>query len=1199
MHRNRHDMKLYSILRYCCIILIPLTVNAQMPVEFIQNRGQWDGPFEYRGNTLRGDVFLQKDGFTYLFGDSANRNKRDGMHHGWIKDSVKLRYHAYKVSFEGAATPVITGAKEQKTYYNYFLGNDSKKWQSNIHPYLNINYKGLYKGIDMVVSSEADNIVYDFMVQPGADAGQIRLRYEGTNGVSLTKSGDLIIKTSVGNMQELKPYAYQYINGKRKEVPCRYELEGNELSFAMPRGYDKTQLLIIDPTVIFCTFTGSTADNWGFTATYDEMGNFYAGGIANGTGFPVSTGAFQIPYGGGSALTNSFFPCDMSIIKYNAAGNQRIWATYIGGVDNEQPHSMIVDKDTNLVISGRTYSNNYPVTTNAFDVLYNNGADIVVTKLNPSGNALLGSTYVGGSGDDGVNFNADEFRGGNLKHNYGDDSRSEVLVDNLNNIYVASCTKSNDFPITLATATQNSLNGTQDGVVFKMNPALTSMTWVTYIGGSNDDAAYVLAFDNAQGSLYVGGGTQSNNFPVTSGTLWSTFRGGGTDGFLLKFQNSANYPLLRGTFIGTPGYDQCFGVQVDVNDDVYTMGQTTGGTFPVTPGVFSNAGASQFIMKMDNTLTNNLQSTVIGSGNSSLTDISPVAFLVDTCENIYMSGWSGGLGLTDRLTGGIAYNVGTCNGMPTTPNAAQSTTDGYDFYFICLNKGMQNILYGSFFGRSSADVTKGEHVDGGTSRFDKNGIIYQAICGGCAGNGGASSPFPTTAGSWSPVNRSQNCNEAALKIDFQLGPVRAKATASPSARGCAPFTVQFNNTSNNGVNYWWDFGDNTPTSTTSNPTHTFTQYGTYTVRLAASNSNACIIVEDTAYLTIIVDTTLIRPSFNYEILDSCSPYTVAITNTSQYGSNPGAQAYTVFEWNFGDGNTYTGPNPPNHNYATDGTYTVTLTMRDSTSCNSPATATQTFTFKSTEVTASFTTADTVCRGNPVTFDNNTANGQTFEWNFGDGGTTTGSPVTHTFDSLGVYTVRLIAKNPNACNGIDTFIKQIVVEEAPTADFSWNPYPPKTNVPITFTNLSTYATAYLWDFGDSFTSTEVNPVHMYRKTGYFAACLTASNRTNCPAKVCKDVPTDIVPLADIPTGFSPNGDGKNDVLYVRGANIQTMHLQIYNRWGELVFETNDQNTGWDGTYKSKPQEMDAYAFVLDVTFFDGGTLHKQGNVTLLR
>jgi len=156
-----------------------------------------------------------------------------------------------------------------------------------------------------------------------------------------------------------------------------------------------------------------------------------------------------------------------------------------------------------------------------------------------------------------------------------------------------------------------------------------------------------------------------------------------------------------------------------------------------------------------------------------------------------------------------------------------------------------------------------------------------------------------------------------------------------------------------------------------------------------------------------------------------------------------------------------------------------------------------------------------------------------------------------------------------------------------------------NMPVTFTNLSINAIRYLCDFGDDSTSTVVNPVHQYNKTGIYKVCLTAYNTSSCPSTVCKQTPTEVHPLIGLPTAFSPNGDGENEILYVRGAAIKTLDLKIFNRWGQLVFETTTQTHGWDGTFNGEKQPVEAYAYVLNATFIDGTSKVMKGNITLLR
>lgn len=1189
-------MKKLNLLHLLLIFLLPYCSLAQSSakLEFIRNDGQWQGDFKYKCISGTGDIFLQSKSITYFLGEQGAWEKIDAFKHNQIATAPTIKYHSYRVTFENCLSANLVENKVQQHYYNYLLGNDSSKWKSNIHPALSIDYQKLYEGIDMHLSSEKNNIKYDFIVAPNANANQIQLRIDGADKIAIARDGNLIIYTSIGEVKELKPVVYQYINDNRVAVSCKYAFKNNVVSFVFPNDYDHNHTLIIDPTVVFCTFTGSTADNWGFTATYDTLGNMYTGGLVShllGGSFPVSLGAFQAVYGGGTGTgvagsgSGSAYACDMAIMKINSAGNAMIYATYIGGSDNDQPHSMIVDKSNNLVIAGRTYSNNYPTTTTAFDRTANGKADLVITKLNATGTALIGSTYIGGSGDDCVNFDAAEFSGGKLKHNYGDDARSEVILDNLGNIYVASSTFSTDFPT--RNAIQSTLSGGQDAVLIKMNSDVSAMIFSTYLGGTDDDGGYVLALNKAQNSIYMAGGTMSSAFPTTVGTYHSSFIGGSTDGYCVKISNGPLYTLQRGSFIGAGDYDQVYGLAIDDADNVYMMGQTLGGGFPVSGGVFSVPNSSQFVLKIDNNLLAPIYSTVFGSGTSTETNISPVAFLVDTCQNVYISGWGGTLG------GASFPKVGNTNSMPiTAATALQTTTDGFDFYFIVLSKNATSLLYGSYFGRSSTNPGLGEHVDGGTSRFDKTGIVYQALCGGCGGTAGPA--LPTTAGSLSPLNGSSNCNLAALKISFDLSAVVAKAKADPDSKGCAPFTVNFKNTSTNAKTYTWDFVDGSPISTLKEPTHTFYKPGTYLVRMVAYNPDACIEY-DTSYVAIIVDSNSIVADFSFTVTDSCTaPYKVKFINTSIYGKSGTA----TFVWDFGDGSKYTGTTPPIHNYSAKGTYTVTLIMNDPLACNNPDTVRKSITINSTSLKAATNLPDVVCvKSGGLYFANYSTNATSVLWIFGDGTTSTELNPTHKYDT-GTYTITLIVYNSSACNTTDTFKKKITIKPGATADFDWAPKLPNPNDSIHFTNKSKNAISYLWLFGDGAKSYATNPSHLFRKTGTYKTCLIAEGYENCNDTVCKNIDALIVPRIDVPTAFTPNGDGINDILYVRGAAIDYMDFSIYNRWGQLVFHSVSTESGWDGTFNGKPQPMESYAYVLNATFINGETESKRGNITLL-
>lgn len=446
---------------------------------------------------------------------------------------------------------------------------------------------------------------------------------------------------------------------------------------------------------------------------------------------------------------------------------------------------------------------------------------------------MLASTFVGGSGDDGVNITADESSFGSLKFNYADDGRSEIILDNSSNVYVAGSTRSTNFP-TSAGAYDNSLGGTQDGCVFKMNSSLSSLTFSTYLGGSADDAAYGLKLDGSN-NVYVTGGTSSTNFPFTPGVLHSTFQGGMSDAFITAINNTGT-ALLYSTYLGTSEYDQAYLIETDANGDIYVYGQTRG-AYPVTSGVYSNPNSGQFIHKLNKELNTTVFSTVIGTGIPN-PNLSPTAFLVDSCQSIYIAGW-GRCGLF-----GHPFPE-TNTGMPITANAFQSATDGCDFYFMVLRPNAQSLLYGTFFGESGTPVP--DHVDGGTSRFDKRGFIYQSACASCWGQDN----FPTSPTAWSHTNNSFNCNNAVIKMDLQVNPVAvANVAASPS--GCAPYTIPFNISGSLGTNYKWDFGDGSPMVSIASPTHTYVNIGTYTASLYVSDSTGTCGQIDTAKIIINV-----------------------------------------------------------------------------------------------------------------------------------------------------------------------------------------------------------------------------------------------------------------------------------------------------------------------------------------------------------
>lgn len=1173
--------------------------KASAQIEFIQNKGQWDNRVTYRGDFSSGSFFLENQGFTVLLHNVDDLKYISEQMHGHNPNTattgqpVTLRSHAYKVKFLGTSafgTAQAVADKIQPYQNNYFIGSDQSKWASGCQLSQAVTYKNIYPNIDVRYYSDASRLKYDIIVHPGGNINAIAMQYAGVDKIQV-KNKELMISTSVGEVKELYPYSYQVSDGQKQTVECKYVVKDNIVRFKVS-DYNPNTTVIIDPTLIFSTFTGSTQDNWGYTATPAPDGSFYAGGIAFGVGFPVSPGAFQTIFGGGVNEDNTG-PYDIAIIKYSANGSTRLFATYLGGTSNEQPHSMICDQQGNLIVAGRSTSPNFPRTVPQIGI--GGGYDIVVTKINATGSAILGSLKMGGIEDDGVNIRGKYVAPDGpdvTRRNYGDDARSEVIVDAANNIYVVSCSRSPNFPVSPVAFQPTFGGGRQDGVVLKFTPNLGSVMFSSYFGGSGDDACFVLSQNPVTGNIYVAGGTNSTNLPGDkTGVLQGTYQGGDVDGFITQVLNDGS-AIIKTTYQGTTGNDLVYGIQFDKKGFPYIMGTTTG-NWPVINATFSNPGSKQFISKLQPDLSSYMYSTVFGT-NTSVPNLSPVAFLVDRCENVYVSGWGGGINTLKLFP-----TAGTAGLPEVTPLPGIPAADGADFYFFVLEKNAQSQLFGTRFGQNGS---VGDHVDGGTSRFDANGIIYQAICG--CGSGGTL--FPTTPGAWSRTNNSVNCNQAAVKIEMNFAGVGASVQATIAGVidtiGCVPLTVRFTDTLAKGKIYIWNFGDGSPDVTTFAPNnsvlHTYTTVGTYLLTLISIDSATCNIA-DTAYTQVKVGDNIVTPDFNFVKLDSCNSLRYQFNNLT----TAVLPTFTnqSFLWDFGDNSpkVRSGLAPLIHTFPSTGSYVITMIIDDTTFCNAPDTVIKTLRI-SPNVKAIFSTPNRGCVPYTAEFKNLSQGGTDWIWEFGDGGTSTDFEPTHTYNATGTYNVRLIAIDTSTCNKRDTSaFFTITVFPIPTANFSWTPNPPLENTITRFINQSIGASRYLWDFGDGESSTEVNPSHLFNATGVYKTTLYAFNAADCVDSITLDVPIIVKPLLDVPNAFTPGRFGKNAIVKVEGFGIGKLSWKIYNRWGQVVFSTSNRNEGWDGTFKGQLQAMDVYTYTLDAEFTDGTKIRKTGDITLLR
>ncbi len=880
---------IFVMFRLCIVT----TLHAQVPYFFIENKGQFNAKVNYQARIDFGTLFLEEKGYSLSFFN--NKQMAEVWNHNHQRtEEVTVDYHAIKVNFVNALQPTIKGKETYQTYYNYFLGKDPSHWKGKVPLHGEVYYSEVYKGVDFRIYNDKNTLKSDWIVHAGANPNNILIAYQGQTGL-MVKDGKLVVQTTVNEFVESKPKAYQMVENRMVEVLCNFEIIGDAVHFVLGN-YDNKLDLIIDPLLVFSTYSGSRGDNFGFTATYDSKSNLYAGGIIdNRSGeYPVTAGAFQQVYGGGVGSPPVNLACDISISKYDSSGSNLLYATYIGGNEDEYPHSLVVDGDDNLVVFGTSNSKNYPVKKTSYDTTIGGAYDIIVTKLTSDGSTLIGSTYLGGQLNDGLNSNK------LLKYNYADDFRGDVIVDDANHVFIASTTFSSDFPI--YRGFQIASKGGHEGCLIELSPNLDKLLWSSYVGGVGADALYSVKLD--ANYIYAAGGTTSDNLDTTDKVLFKSIQGA-TDGFLVKV-NKSTKTLERLSYWGTSAYDQVYFIQLDSRNSIYVAGQTEGNSTP-SPGTYGASNKGQFMARLTLDFDSIFWQTSFGS-RTNQPDISPSAFLVDKCNHIYLSGWGSSVDPNNH--------PGSTSGLEVTSGALQSTTDNNDFYIIVLDQDAKSLLYATYFG----GYESGDHVDGGTSRFDKRGVIYQSVCSSCPeGSDPGLNDFPITPKAAFIKNVSPRCSNASFKIDLQIKEsVIARFIADP-IEGCKPLEVTFTNTSSTGKKFFWDFGDGTTDSVFQPAKHTYTKPGNYLVSLKAVDSLSCNVADK--YELVITVSEKPEASFTYSF-NGCSEE-LKITNTSKDA--------TEYFWDLGDATTSLGKEPT-HKYSQSGNYKITLIANPNSQC---------------------------------------------------------------------------------------------------------------------------------------------------------------------------------------------------------------------------------------------------------------------------
>jgi Beta-propeller repeat len=622
-----------------------------LPLSFEQNKGQTDSQVKFLTRMAKFNLFLTKTGASLVPRTQSSESSTVNLE--WI----------------GAQASIPVGQEHLAYKSNYFIGRDPKRWQQNVPHYSRVVYSSLYPGVDLVWYGNQKQLEYDLQLSPGANLHQIRLQITGIQRLSVDKNGDLLLSIKTGTVHQSKPLMYQWRNGQRQTIGGRYIQRGpHQIGFSADN-YDSTKPLVIDPVLSYFTYLGGSGNEDAQGIAVDRKGMSYVTGHTTSINFPVTSPAARSENAG---LT------DIYVTKFNENGSQAIYSTYLGGSSNDFGVAIALDNNGNAYVRGSSGSQDYPVTQGVLQSTYNGGgSDAVVTKLSSTGDNLLYSTYLGGSGDEAFSF-----------------AKRSIAVDQANNAYISGDTSSTDFPITLGAFRKDYGGGATDGFVTKLNPTATDLVYSTYLPGNGNDGANSIALDY-HGNAYVAGFTSSTNFPVTSDSFQTT-SGGAIDAFAVKL-NPTGSNAIYSTYLGGSGSDGAGGIALDRTGNAYLIGATGPGetNFPISPGalqpVYAGGTQDMFVAKLNRFGNALVYSTYLGgNGRDFGADIS-----------------------VDRY--GRAYAVGATasTNYPVSSDATQLLFGGgsQDASLSILDVAGKRLLYSTYMGGAGADNADGVAVD--------------------------------------------------------------------------------------------------------------------------------------------------------------------------------------------------------------------------------------------------------------------------------------------------------------------------------------------------------------------------------------------------------------------------------------------------------------------------------------------------------
>jgi Beta-propeller repeat len=657
---------------------------AELPLAFEVNQGQAESAVDFvsRGPGYTLSLAATKARFSTTVRDRHNEPKAKPLSRLQMeRTGVAPAYHSLQMRLVGANPGAAKkGIHPLPGKVNYFLGNDPTKWRTNVSTYAEVEYDNVYPGIDLRYHGSDRRLEYDFVVTPGSTPQTIGLKFDGASKLELDAYGNLLVHTASGEIVQLrKPFIYQERDGNRKEVGGGFVLAKQEVQFRL-NTYDTSRSVVIDPIFAFSTHLGGSRSSSGQGIAVDSEGNVYVTGDTNSDNFPLtkpqqpkhggSTDVFitklsrdgskilYSTYIGGSgddvgygiavdAAGNAYITGDTSstnfpvenplqksmggifdafAVKLSPDGSKLLYSTYIGGSQGDRGDAIALDGSGNAYITGYTYSTDFPVVTPIQTAFSDANVHCFVSKVNPSGSALVYSTYLGG-GDDRP------------------DQATGIAVDSGGNAYITGYTNSVKFPSVNAL---QKFVGPTDVFVTKINAAGSAFAYSTHLGGNADDEGMAITVD-AAGSAYVTGETESLDFPVTLGAYGTKCVGvptpgrmrqicAGGDVFVSKLTPDGS-KLIYSTFVSGTGFEVGRGIVVDAAGNAYVVGLTTSADFPAVNPLQKNFGGDAFdafIFKLNPTGTALIYSSLLGGDKND----GGYAIALDTKGNAYVTGYT-------------------------------------------------------------------------------------------------------------------------------------------------------------------------------------------------------------------------------------------------------------------------------------------------------------------------------------------------------------------------------------------------------------------------------------------------------------------------------------------------------------------------------------------------------------------------------